>query len=544
MSNALGVHPVIAQVLINRQLDDPVEAQSFLEGSLSDLHDPFLLRDMDLAVSRIKLAKEKSERVLIYGDYDVDGVTSSVILKRILTEMGLTVSNYIPNRMKEGYGLNFEIVHRAKKNNINLLIAVDCGINAIEQIKALNDQGIDVIVIDHHEPSRQSLPQAQAIINPKRADCPYPFKNLASVGLCAKLSQALLGKIPEDILDLVALGTIADVAELKGENRILTKEGLLRIPNTKHKGLLALLHSSGIYGKKIKPYSVGFILGPRINATGRIGSAEKALELLLSDDFEKAMALAQSLEEDNRLRQKTQKEVAQEAISLVERDVNFKEHRVIVLSSEGWHRGVVGIVASRIADTFYRPTIVISEQDGIGVGSARSIDSFHLYDALSACSDLLENFGGHEHAAGITIRKENIEDFRRAINDYAAKKLSAQDLIPSLEIDSEISFQHLDFNLAQIIESMEPWGEGNPSPVFCCRNLSLKSPPAVLGKGTLKIWVTDETKTFCAIGFGMASMADMIQNSKRIDCVFKIAIDNWRSEPTVLLKLKDIKLIS
>ena len=403
LSNALKIHPIIAQILINRDVTDIEAARNFLYADLSKLHDPFLLADMDKAVSRIYKAKQKNEHVLIFGDYDADGVSSSALLRNTLKKLGIFVFNYIPHR-NEGYGLNHAIVEYAKEKNIKLLVAVDCGINAFLQVEALNREGIDVIIIDHHEPSQGLLPAAVAVINPKRQDCPYPYKGLASVGLAFKLAQALLEKTPVDELELVALGTITDVADLNGENRIFAKEGLARIERTKNHGLLALIDVARIKGKKMRPYFVSFILGPRINATGRMSSAEKSLSLLLSENAEEALKWAKAIEEENKSRQKMQSEVIEEALGIVEREVNFKDHRIIVVSKDGWHKGVLGIAAARIMDTYYRPTVVISTEEEIGVGSARSIDGFHIYDAFHHCADCLENFGGHMHAGGLTIK--------------------------------------------------------------------------------------------------------------------------------------------
>ena len=411
LSLDLNIDSIVAHLLINRGIRTLDEAKQFLNPSLSSLADPFLLKNMSLVIDRIKQAQSKNELVLVFGDYDVDGVTSSVLLTNLIKHLGITVMNHIPHRVDDGYGLNHEIALFAKEKGVNLLIAVDCGISAYEEVETINKEGIDVIIIDHHEPSHE-LPKAFAIVNPKQKDCPYPFKDLASVGLVAKLVQAVLGEIPHDFLEFVAIGTIADVVPLRGENRVFVKEGLPKINETKNKGLMALLEVAKIKGKQINPYAVGFILGPRINATGRMDSAHKSLELFLSDDWEKAYQLAQVLEQHNVSRQKMQRDIVEQAMGLVDQEVNFNERKVIVLSKEGWHKGVLGIVASKIAEKYYRPSVVISLKDGIGTASARSINGFHLYEALSKCATLLENYGGHSGAAGLTIREENIDPFR------------------------------------------------------------------------------------------------------------------------------------
>ena len=541
ISDALSIHPIIVQLLINRQITSVAQAKMFLASDMASLHNPFLLTDMDSAVARIKLAQIQSEKILIYGDYDVDGVTSSALLRRLLNHLGIQSVNYIPHRMEEGYGLNQEVAEFARAQGIHLLITVDCGINAFAPIEAINAAGIDVIVIDHHEPEGSKLPPALAVIDPKRQDCLYPFKNLSAVGLVAKLMQAILGHIPLEDLDLVALGTVADVVPLQGENRIFVKNGLPCIEATKKPGLRALLEVAKISGKKMKPYYIGFILGPRLNAAGRMDSATISLDLLLSENPADAYALACSLEAHNLSRQKMQSEVVEEALNMIEADEVLKAQDIIVVYKEGWHKGVLGIVASRIVDKYYRPTVVISVEDGVGTGSARSVDGFHLYEALTSCAGILENYGGHKRAAGLRLKGNNIEAFRQAINDYARKSLPQEKFIPSLEIDGEIPLSAIDLNLMELINSMEPYGEGNPTPVFCSKGLTVKSIPALMGKDTIKFWVSDGTKTISAVGFGMGSFKDMVKMGAQVDLAYTLSIDDWNKAPTVQLVLKDIK---
>jgi len=541
LSDALKVHPVVAQLLINRGIENPSEAKDFLYGDVSGLHDPFLLKDMDKAVARINQARKNKERVLIFGDYDVDGVTSSAILTNAFKKMGIDVLTHIPHRLTDGYGLNHTIAKEAKAKGVTLLVSVDCGISAVGEVETLGKEGIDVIIVDHHEPLSDSLPDAVAIVDPKRKDCPYPFGGLAAVALAFKLAQALLGNDYQQDLDLVALGTIADIVPLRGENRIFVKIGLPKIQKTKNFGLLALMKNARIQGKKITPRHVGFILGPRINAMGRIDSAEKSLNLLLSQSEKEAQDIAQILEDHNRERQKKQSTIIDEALSMVEAQVNFQKERVIVLCKEGWHRGVVGIVAARIMDTYYRPSIVLSMEEGIAVGSARSIEGFHLFDAISQCSSLLENYGGHKYAAGVTIREENLEAFKEKINTIAHETISQEDLTPSLTVDCEIPLESVNMDLVDIVQKLEPYGEANPEPIFCSRWLTVKSPPAILGRGTLKFWVTDGKSIFSAVGFGMEAYRPLVDEGKQIDIAYKVSIDDWNKEPTVQLELKDIK---
>lgn len=542
LSDALGIHPIIAQLLVNRGIENPAAAQNFLHLRDQQLHDPFLLRDMDRAVERIRLAQSRAETVFIFGDYDVDGITASVVLRQVLNRFGIKAVNHIPDRMDDGYGLNDQVVDLARQNHAELVIAVDCGITAVREAALLKSAGIDLIIIDHHEPVEGSIPDAVAVIDPKRSDCSYPFKDLAAVGLAAKLAQAFWGEVPTDILDLVALGTIADVVPLRGENRYFVKKGLPYIETTSNKGLQALLETARIKGKTLRPYHAGFIIGPRINAAGRMDSARRALDLLLSDNEVEALGLARELEGINSERQQLQRRMIQEALEMVEREVNFKEHRVIVLAKEGWHRGVLGIVASRVVETFYRPAIVASISEGIGTGSARSIEGFPLHDALAHCSDLLEEFGGHKLAAGLTVSEAKIQGFREKINRYALDYLTPADLIPSLTIDCEVPFSQLHTDLVGMIDTLEPYGEGNRSPIFCSRNLVIKGRPNVLAKETLKFWVSDGRQSLSVVGFGMGKFQEYLAAGQTIDLAYELGIDDWNKAPEIQLYLKDVRL--
>lgn len=542
LSDSLNIHPIIAQLLVNRDITNVDLARQFLYANESQLHDPLILKDMDKAVERIQKAKLNQESILIFGDYDVDGVTSSALLQRVLKKLGIRATNYIPHRMDEGYGLNHGIVAFAKEQGIHLLITVDCGVTAFGEVEAINAAGIDVIIIDHHEPEGGKIPPAVAVIDPKRPDCSYPFKQLAAVGLVAKLVQALLGEIPQEEYDLIAMGTVADVVPLRGENRIFVKKGLPVIERTRKAGVMALLDVAKIRGKSIKPFYIGFILGPRLNAAGRMDSATIALDLLLSEDYPQALALAQNLESHNVSRQKMQGEVVQEAFAMIE-STKAMDDQIIVVHKEGWHKGVLGIVASKIVEKYYRPTIVISIEDGLGVGSCRSIEGFHLVDALTNCSATLETYGGHKRAAGLKVKHENIGIFRQAINDFAREAFASIDLMPSLDIDCEVPFSVLNLDFVDLIDSLEPHGEGNPPVVLCSRNLTVRSAPTVMGKGTIKFWVTDGQHSISAVGFGMSEFQSYIKPGKKIDLAYSLMIDDWNKAPVVQLKLKDIKLL-
>ncbi len=542
LSSDLNIDAIIAQILINRNIFDSVEAKQFLDGEISGLFDPFLMKDMDLAVSRIKKASEQNEKVLVFGDYDVDGVTSSAILYTLLTKMGIKTINHIPHRMDHGYGLNEDVIKLIKKENVSLLIAVDCGITAIEEVANIQKNGIDVIIFDHHEPSDEGIPDAVAVVDPKRKDCPYPFKYLASVGLVAKLSIALFGTLDDEILGLTAMGTVADVVPMQGENRIFVKQGLEKLDKIKNKGLIALIDVSKIKNKKLNNFHVGFVLGPRINAAGRMDSAHESLDLLLTKDTQEAYKLAEKLDRYNNDRKRIQRDIIKEALEIVEKEINFNEHKVIVISKKGWHKGLLGIVASRITEKYYRPTIIISLEDGVGTASARSIDGFHLYDALATCNQFLERFGGHKGAAGLTIKEENIDSFRNLINEVAKDALEIKRLVPTVTIDLELNLSSLNLKLANTINTMDPFGEGNPEPVFSTCNLRVKGMPRILGKDTIKFWVTDGKKVISAVGFGMANCYDVLSSGVKIDLAYNLSIDDWNKSPVVQLKLKDIRV--
>lgn len=538
-SKELGISPFLAQILINRGIKNLDEADKFLDAKLEHLLDPYNFSDMRPAVELVYKVARNKEKVMLCGDYDADGITAVVILKNTLKKIGIDTLHYIPHRIKEGYGLNKNVLQFAKEKKIKLLITADCGINSHKEIKGLRKNNIGVIVTDHHEPE-DNLPDASCIINPKVKGCNYKYQDLAGVGVAYKLSQAISQENLVSDLDLVSLGTITDVVPLTGENRIIAKEGLVQLTQAKRIGIKALIEVSRIKNKEINSTFVSFILGPRLNASGRIDSAETALRLLISGDKQEADLLAQSLDADNRKRQKIESQILQEAEDLINREINFKEQKVIVVAKEGWHQGVLGIVASKLAERFYRPTIVISLTGQLCKGSGRSIRNFHLFHALKECKEHLETFGGHSHAVGLLVTKKNLRDFKNKINFLASKKLLLEDLIPSLDIDLELRLSDLDASLAKELEVLEPFGNGNPEPLFYSRNLKLKSKPQVLGKETLKFWVTDDEVTHQVIGFGMASFRNSLENAHSLDLVYTLRLDSWQDEDSLLLEAKEI----
>ncbi|MFH2137914.1 MAG: single-stranded-DNA-specific exonuclease RecJ [Candidatus Omnitrophota bacterium] len=540
----LGISPIIAQILINRGITDAEAAAAFLDCDMGNCHDPFLLKDMSKAVERIKKAIAYKEKIVVYGDYDVDGLTSCSLLFYALSALGADVSCYIPHRIEEGYGVNLQACAGLKEQKTALVITVDCGISSFQEVEYLNASGIDIIITDHHQPLDDKVPQALCVINPQQKDCKYPYKELAGVGIAYKLAQGISrGSLDvSEHLDLVALGTISDVAQLTGENRILVKHGLKVLSQTKKIGLRALMDVTGIKKGALSTYHVGFILGPRLNAMGRMGSAEKSLHLLLSNSYKQSYELALALDLENKQRQKTEQRILKEAMAMVDTEINFKHHRTVVLHKDTWHPGVIGIVASRIAERFYRPTILIATQEGVGKGSGRSIRDFHLFDTLSKCNHLLEEFGGHENAAGISILEKNLQNFKDIFNQEACKVLTPEKLRPVVDIDMEITLGALSEKLIEELEKCAPFGMGNPRPVFASRNLKLKQKPRVLRNSTFKLWLTDETVTCEALGSRMGDI-DVASITDGLSIVYSPSINNWQGISTIQLQLKDIQLI-
>ena len=545
LSRSLKISPITAQLLINRGITDELQASHFLYGDMKSLHNPFLLKDIEKARDRVRRAISNKEKILVYGDYDVDGITGVALLCRVLKYLKADVESYIPNRLEEGYGLNKEAVKFAHKKKIALIITVDCGISAYKEVKLAGSLGIDVIITDHHEIKTDSLPEAYAIMNPLQKECSYPFKHLAGVAIAYKLASVLVEKTSypiEEHLDLVALGTVSDIAQQAGENRILTKCGLKYLNDTKNQGLSSLIEVSGLKGKDISCGQIGYVLGPRINAMGRIGSPEVALKLLLTDDANEAKPLAERMNTENRLRRRIESKVLEEALDKIKIEVNFKDTRVIVLASRNWHAGVIGIVASRIIDRFYRPTIIISLDGKKGKGSGRSIDGFHLFNAITASKEWLLDFGGHEAACGLVIEEKNIEKFKKQMNEIASRLIKEEHLSPRLRIDQEVTLADIDEKLIKELALLAPFGPKNPKPLFVSKNLTLREAPKKIGKNGFKIWVTDGEATCEAISFkqddtGLPSVEE------KVDLVYTPGVNSWQGIQTIQLDLKDIKTV-
>ncbi|HLQ66040.1 MAG TPA: single-stranded-DNA-specific exonuclease RecJ [Candidatus Limnocylindrales bacterium] len=545
----LGVSDTFARLLANRGFTSAAQVQSFLVPSTDRLLDPSSMRDMDRAVDRVLQALAANEPILVFGDYDVDGITSTSLLTATLAKMGARVSYFIPDRIRDGYGFSERGVEVARKRRIRLVITADCGITATREVAMARDSGIDVIVTDHHEPLGE-LPQAAAVLNPKRKDCTYAFKELAGVGVVFKLVQGLAARRPDLLppefvfrhLDLVALGTIADVVPLVGENRVFAKIGLERLCHSDKPGIVALKEVAGLRTRRVESGHVAYILAPRINAAGRLGNAESGVRLLLSTDPREAAIIAESLEEDNANRKKIDESTLEDALQLL------KSHGAdlppaIVLWSDRWHPGVLGIVASRLIERFHRPTILIASDGDEGKGSGRSIPGFDVCQALQECREYLLGFGGHSYAAGLTIKTEFLEAFREKLCAVVSARVKPEDFIPKLSIDGPMDLGHLNEELVELLDRLAPFGIGNAEPLFVADDVTLSLPPSVVSRNHLKLTIRQDGRDLDCIGFGMGHLAGAIHsNGGRLSVAFVPTINVWQNRSRLQLKLRDIQV--
>lgn len=545
LKTELELPPLVADIMVQRGLKTAEAAVDFLRPSLLNLSSPFAFTDMPKAVERLRTARAKGEKVLIYGDYDVDGVTSTALLYKTLIDLGFKAVAYIPHRQEEGYGLNVEAIEKAADAEVKVLITVDCGISAVTEIKAANDLGIDVIVTDHHEP-QALLPQALALINPKLPESGYPFPHLAGVGVAFKLVQGLLQELgggeygvarQQELLDLVALGTIADIVPLVGENRILVAKGLAQMENTLHVGLAALLAECGLWGKKLKAGQIGFILAPRINAAGRMDSARTGLELLLTEDRERGEELARTLSKENSLRQQTEQQILAGAIEILEQG---PIPRVIVLSGKDWHHGVIGIVASRLVERYYRPVFLLTEDGEESKGSARGIKGYHVLEQLTDQQELLEKFGGHKQAAGFSLKTANISLLRDNLNDAVAD-WPEEVFQERLLIDQKVDFQHISPPLLHYLEQLAPFGFGNSSPLLAGMGYDVHSISAVgRDSGHLRISFGRQGEKK-GIAFRQGEKAAVLQHAAKLDVAFSLEWNSFQGNEEIQLVLKDVQ---
>ena len=550
LSAALDIEPAVARLLCQRGLGDPEAAIRFLHPSLDHLHDPMALTDMRVAIDRLLAAIARRERIAIHGDYDVDGVTSTVILRRALELLGADVVHFIPERLRDGYGLQPAAIERLHAEGVSLVVSVDCGIRAADAGRRARELGVDLIITDHHEPDT-ALPPALAVINPKRADCRYPDKFLAGVGVALKLVQALCRATGRDawlpgFIKIAAIGTLADVVPLVGENRVIAKLGLDLLTRGPHKvGLRALLDISGLSGKTIDSYHISFMLAPRVNAAGRMSTPDIAARLLLASDEAmggEARALAVQLDGENLRRQEEEAAVVAAAKKMVTTDPEIGARSVIVVAGEGWHRGVVGIVASKLVDAFHRPAIVLSIEGDVAHGSCRSISGFDMLGALERCAPLMTRFGGHRLAAGLTLDAARIRTLRLAINDVADETLGPEDLMPRLRIDADLAFRGITGRVASGVAAMAPFGAGNPRPVFSARRVEIVDGPRKLKERHLKMALKQEGRVFRAIAWRAAEQHDFLAEHKAaLDVAFSLEQNQFNGETYVELTLADLK---
>lgn len=546
LARSCGFTPLAAAALCARGIDTPEAARAFLETDPAKLHDPMLLPDMAKARDTIRRAIEQGKKIAVFGDYDVDGVTSTCVMTRVLRSLGADVRHYIPDRLSEGYGLSMGAMDCLAQDGIGLIVTVDSGVSAFEEIARARDLGMEVVVTDHHE-CREELPDANAVVNPKRADSTYPFAELAGVGVAFKLACAMAGDgqqraVLEQYADLVALGTVADVMPLIGENRIIVAAGLRRMAETQNVGLSMLLHESGQQGKRLTASTISFILAPRINAAGRLGHADMAAELFLTDDPRRAQTLAMALCEQNKQRQATENQILEQALQKLRREYDPLEDQVIVLAGEEWHHGVIGIVSSRICDRYACPTVLIALEDGIGKGSGRSVKGFNLYEALCDSAPLLERFGGHELAAGLTIREENIQQFRGNMEAWAREHVNPRELMPILRIDCPIAPEFISTEATRGLDVLEPFGMGNPQPVFSMCDLLVEEITPISSDRHVRLTLSKDGQTYTAMLFGTGQGGCGFAQGNYVDAAFCLEINEYRGRCSVQLVIRDIQL--
>ena len=567
LAKELEISPVTAQILINKGITGPQAARTFFKSPLEELHNPFLMKDMEKAVQKtISVLEEMVSRqqqepipslITIYGDYDVDGTTGTALLKTFFKEIGVNVEHYIPDRQSEGYGINVEAIRKIAASGTRLIISVDCGMSSYDEIVEAKNLGVEVIITDHHQVP-EKIPPAYAVLNPSQQDCSYPYKELSGIGVAFKLLTAIRNKLrdnPDFVdrlpnlkrhLDLTALGTIADLAPITGENRILAHHGLQELTRTQKSGLAALKKAAGCLNKDIETADVGFLLGPRINAAGRLDTADCVVKLLISENTEEAEKIAKSLDVINKERQNIQKEIFNEAVELIDSNPSLKDSYTTVLASEKWHQGVLGVVASKLLGKYYRPTILISLNGSIGKASGRSIEGFNLYQGISKCGSLLKKFGGHKMAVGFSIEKDMVEVFKKTFEEETRNSIKDPNIFLSpIKIDSTVSIDEISKDLCKEIEMLAPFGFGNSRPVLAAKNVSLPFPPNVVGNNGdhLKLRIKGKKKAIDAIGFNMGGLISEFDfEVDHFDIAFTISINRWKNKETLQLKLKDMRL--
>ena len=547
LRSSLGVSEVVADLLAYRSITDFDQAKAFFRPSLDDLHDPFLMKDMDVAVSRITEAISRKEKILIYGDYDVDGTTAVSIVYSFLHQFHSGLAYYIPDRYAEGYGISYQGIDYAHEHGFSLIIALDCGIKENEKIAYANSMGIDFIIGDHHLPS-DTIPEALAVLDPKRSDCPYPYKELSGCGIGFKIIQAftlLNGMDMENAyqyLDLVAVSIASDIVPITGENRVLSHFGLLKLNSNPSIGLRALIELSSNKKDFFTINDVVFQIGPRINAAGRIKHAKYAVRLLTAKSIAEAASFSITIDGQNNERKDVDLRITEEALGLLESNEALLKRNTTVLYKDDWHKGVIGIVASRLTEKYYRPTIILTKTNGHVAGSARSVIGFDLYQALDACSDLLEQFGGHKYAAGLTMAPENIELFQQRFEEVVSQTIKPEMLQQEVSIDCQIDFCDIDSKLYRLLKQFEPFGPQNEQPVFMTRNVKVHGYAYIVGNNHLKMCIKqDESIYFDCIGFGLGTYVDHVNSGKPFDVCYSIEENTWKNKKNLQLNIKAIR---
>lgn len=536
-----NINELLATILVNRNLVEKADIDVFLNPTRKNFHNPLLMPDMEKARDRVLKAIENNEKVIIYGDYDVDGITSTTVLKSFLEDRGLIVDSYIPNRLNEGYGLNNDAIDKIAQEGYTLMITVDCGISANNEIDYANSLGIETIVTDHHEPA-EVLPNATAVVDAKRKDNQYPCRDLAGVGVVFKLIQAIGQKLNLDekeylkYLDIVCVGTISDIVPLVDENRVIAKLGLLLVAETRNWGLKSILMSSGY--KSIDANTISYGVAPRINASGRMGHQEQALQLFLSTNLNEVKELTSTLNGYNIKRQEIEKDIFNEAKKQIEKE-NLADKNIIIVSGNGWHHGVIGIVASKITENYFKPTILLSFDEDLGKGSGRSIPGFDLHGALTKCSDALYKFGGHAMAVGVTVEKNKLEQFKQEL-EHIAEDSHIKDIVPIIKIDAELCLSEVKREWVESLKKLEPYGEGNKTPLFVFRNLKIASIRALSEGKHLKLTLQDNNAIVNAIGFNMGELAEEYKIGDKIDVVGVLEINSFNGVDTIQINLKDV----
>lgn len=549
LQQELNIPEAIARLLVIRNITSFERARTFFRPDLSLLHDPFLMKDMDKAADRLMRAIRQKEKIIVYGDYDVDGTTATAIMYTFLKHFDLEVSYYIPHRFKEGYGLSEDGIDYALSIGAQLIVTVDCGITAVEEAKWASDKGIDMIICDHHNAADQ-IPDAVAVLDPKRPDCTYPFDGLSGAGVGFKLIQATLQTLglPESqcypFLDLLAISIASDIVPIVDENRILMREGLRLLNSEPRHGLRALMNLVKLHNNRITTSEIVFSIGPRINAAGRMGSADTAVELLIADNAEMATKKADELESINLRRRAVDNDTMEQAVKMIEETFSIDQLSSLVLHHPEWHLGVIGIVASRLVDKYYRPTIMLSTVDGLIKGSARSIRGFNVYNALKECEEYLLQFGGHEYAAGLTLEQQHLAPFRDRFNLIVDKYFKEADFEPEILVDTDLDLHQVDSRFWKLLSQFEPFGPENAKPVFVSRNLRVVGNPTVVGNGHLKLKVAQNgSATFDAIGFNMHEFLPKIRGNSQggLHLAYIIEENTWNSKTTLQMKIKDIQ---